>query len=247
MKNKETNESNVIGNDNFNTDKVVEFKLSNIKKLIVFLTGCLGLYVFSLFASFIVVGLPLSKEEMNGVANFIGYGFLFIAILGVVGTDVIKIKKDLRITKFLIGLGFGLAVIFIPMLYDSLINLLMPHGVNNNETALRSFIVIYPVLSIIFLGFIGPFCEEMTYRVGLFGFLSKRKWLAYLVSILVFSLMHFDFMSKDIVTELINLPSYMISAALFAVAYDKFGLQTSLTAHIFNNLYAVIMVIVTAS
>ena len=45
---------------------------------------------------------------------------------------------------------------------------------NENEEDLRSFIVVYPITSIIFLGFIGPMCEELTYRVGVFGVLKNQ-------------------------------------------------------------------------
>ena len=117
---------------------------------------------------------------------------------------------------------------------------------NENEEGLRSFIVIYPWMSLFILGFVGPICEELTYRVGLFGLLKRWKWLAYIVSALVFAFMHFSFDAEGdaMIVELINLPMYIFSGVMFALAYDKFGLSASLTAHIVNNVFAVSMTLI---
>ena len=45
------------------------------------------------------------------------------------------------------------------------------------------------------------------------------------------------------VNELLNLPSYMISGFLLTLAYEKFGLACATTAHVFNNLYGVVVTI----
>ena len=247
MKNKEVVNETLIGNEKFTTDKKkqkpIRIELSNMKRLVLFIVGCLGLYVVSFLAVLIMLGVPLAKADKSGATEFLTYAFLTIALLGTLGSDVIIIKNEAKIYKFFVGIAFGLAVIIIPSLYDIFVNLLFPHGVNNNEAGLRSFIPSYPFLSIIFLCILGPLCEELTYRVGLFGLLRKRKWVAYVVSILVFSFMHFDFTAKDMITELVNLPSYMLSALIFAYAYDKFGFTTSWTAHMFNNLFAVVAIL----
>ena len=247
MKNKEVVEETLIGNEIFSTDKKrvlpVKINLSNTKRLLLFMVGCFGLYIISLLAVLIMAMVPLAKVEKTGATDFLTYGFLTVALLGVLGSDVLIIRNEAKLYKFFVGIGFGLAVILIPAIYDTIINLFYPHGVNANEAGLRSFIPAYPYLSIIFLCILGPMCEELTYRVGLFGLLRKKKWVAYLASILVFAFMHFDFTSKDMITELVNLPSYMISALIFAYAYDKFGFTTSWTAHMMNNLFAVVSIL----
>ena len=116
---------------------------------------------------------------------------------------------------------------------------------SENESVLREIIKAFPALSVFVFGIVGPFCEELTYRVGLFGCFKKYKWLAYLTSIIVFALMHFGFTSPNIIDELVNLPIYLFSGAAFAFAYDKFGLAGSLSAHVTNNLYAIIASIIT--
>ena len=47
------------------------------------------------------------------------------------------------------------------------------------------------------------------------------------------------FNSATIWNELANLPVYLFSGFMFALAYDKFGFSGSASAHITNNLFAV--------
>ena len=117
-------------------------------------------------------------------------------------------------------------------------------GVNTNEEAAESMILAFPALSIIVLGILGPVCEEITYRYGLFSLLDKKsKILAYILTPLVFAIIHFDF-GGDMIIELLNLPSYIIAGVLLSLAYDKFGFHTAVIAHVINNLYAIIVTLI---
>ena len=86
----------------------------------------------------------------------------------------------------------------------------------------------------------GPIVEEFTYRYGLFGYVKKHnKTLAYVATILIFALIHFEFTTDvdQLVNELLNLPSYLIGAIVLSIAYDKSdNLVVPIIAHIFNNL-----------
>ena len=129
------------------------------------------------------------------------------------------------------------------ILYNSIIAQFIELPKNANEDIAEQMIKQYPVICFFILGFIGPICEELTYRFGLFGLLKKKnRILAYIVSALVFGIIHFDF-TGDLIVELLNLPTYIICGALFGLAYDLCGFEASLTAHITNNLYAVILTI----
>ena len=224
--------------------------LSLVKKISLAATGTIGLYLISFIVSLIAI-LIVGKDtdSINGIVDFVTYGLLFAALVGILNKDILLFKNDFkRWTDVLIGVAFGIGVIVLPTLYNLLVEYFYPHNVNDNEQTLRSFINIYPVCSIIFLGIIGPACEELTYRAGLFNIFNnkKMKWLGYLLSIVIFSFMHFNPFSSDIIGELINLPNYVICAVLLTVAYDKFGFGASFTAHSLNNLYAVIAFIITS-
>ena len=227
-------------------NEVTSKNISVIKKAIIILVGIGGLFIFSILGTLIAKSLNLkTASELNGATNFITYAFLFVTILAIINKDILKLKFEFKKwMSYLIGFGFGVGMIVFPIVYNFIVNLFYKTSVNENEGALRSFIVVYPVISIIFLGFIGPICEEFTYRVGVFGILKKPKWLAYVIGTIVFALAHFSFTSPNIYNELINLPVYLVSGFLLCLAYDKFGLAASLTAHIVNNVYSVGMVII---
>ena len=131
-------------------------------------------------------------------------------------------------------------------LYSTFLQLIKVTSSDNaNEASLQSLQDIYPLTCLIIFGIIGPICEEMTYRVGLFSlFKRKNKVVAYVVTIAVFALIHFNFsLDPDtLVNELLNLPYYMFAAAAFSFTYDKFGFAGSVTAHISNNLLSLFLV-----
>ena len=102
----------------------------------------------------------------------------------------------------------------------------------------------YIVFALIIFGLIGPICEELTYRVGLYS-LTKRwnRTAAYIITPIVFGLIHFNWESLTIggntlVNELCNLPDYIVAGVLFSYYYEKGGFACSATAHVVNNLVA---------
>ena len=245
----ENNEEKLEINDNFSGLEIQKEKTSKdisiLKKILFLLIGIAGLFVFSIIAAVLAKTFGLqSEEEYLGATNFITYALLFITLIAILNVDVLKLKKEFKDwLAYVVGIGFGIGLIVFSIAYTNIINLFQDTEINENETALRSFITVYPVTSLFFLGIIGPICEELTYRVSLFGVLKKPKWLAYVIGTVVFALAHFSFTSETIINELINLPVYVVSGFLLCLAYDKFGLASSLTAHTVNNIYSVGMVI----
>ena len=239
-----------IKEEKANSEEVNNIKTSKdisiLKKVLFIVIGIGGLFIFSLLASLLVKTFNLqTKEEFSGATNFVTYALLFVTLLAVLNVDFKKLKNDFSKNwiPYVVGFGVGIGLIVFSIVYRFIVNLFYQTEINENETALRSFISIYPLTSIVFLGIIGPFCEELTYRVGLFGVLKKPKWLAYVIGTLVFALAHFSFTSETIINELINLPVYLVSGFTLCLVYDKLGLAGSLTAHTVNNLYSVSMVI----
>ena len=71
---------------------------------------------------------------------------------------------------------------------------------------------------------------------------AANRLAAYLFATVVFGLIHMhDFAS---VNEWLNFPSYLIAGGILAFTYDRFGLSASITAHVVNNLYAVILTLI---
>jgi len=196
---------------------------------------------------------PIPNFIVNGTSQlivFIAFGLLF------------GLRKKFKILfasfkdwkGYVAGIVGGLALIGITTLYNILIGVLfraagMPDpGVNQNETAIRAMVQALPVLSVIVFGLMGPFCEEVTYRIGLFGFSSRLgKALGYILSALVFGMVHFNWsalfspeLRSSLPTEFAALPSYIGSGLALAFLYDRFGLSASYTAHALNNTISVV-------
>ena len=210
------------------------------KRAVLFAIGIISIEAFVYVIAFMVMGLP--KWDRVGALNLILYAFMFVAMMGVVFLDIPKFIKIFKAWKpYVFALAFVGGIMFFDAFYVNFVNLFYPIDTSANEEAVRSVIDIYPVASVFMIGIIGPFCEELAYRVGLFGFLRRfNKVVAYIVSAIVFGLMHFHFTAGDLINELIFLPTYIVPGVAFAVAYDLFGLPCSLTAHVINNLWAII-------
>ena len=71
-----------------------------------------------------------------------------------------------------------------------------------------------------------------------------NKYLALILTTIVFALIHFRFNSENIVGELWSLPSYLIAGFILTFAYEKGGLSSSLTAHVIYNIVSFVMTLV---
>ena len=203
---------------------------------------------FTLSVISLILSLAFKSTAINNDAalTFITYSILFVGLMAVILFDVPKFLSQFKNWKaYVMGAGIGIGIIVFDIIYFNFVNLFYQSSVGGNETGIRSIIALYPVASILIFGFIGPACEELTYRVGLFGLCKKLNIVfAYIITGLVFGLIHFDFQSADLINELICLPTYIVPGVLFALCYDKFGFACSYVAHVTNNLWAVISQII---
>ena len=241
----------------FNTDddgpKWPKIRSEIIYRLIVFLIGFVGLFAIGFAVEVLILFIRPEYLDSNSDLYITGVTiantFEYLILLGVFGFFIwprlfTLIKRFKNWKHIIIGLGFGGLVIGATIVYNIIISQFIEIPENANEALAESIILYNPALSFFVLGLVGPICEELTYRFGLFGLLKKKnRVLAYLVTALVFGIIHFDY-TGDLVVELLNLPIYMISGALFSLAYDLCGFEGSLTAHVTNNIYAVIMTII---
>ncbi len=231
-------------------------------RLIFFLVGFLGLQlVASIIVTFIeIVNKDLIGEnispDLSSLLNFLAYLILTTIMLA-----IMLAKKDTKkwfLEQFkdknaiLEGLAIGAATIALSMLYSFLVSLIFQNVTeNNNQQSIESAFGAQPVLSFFFIVIFAPIVEELTYRFGLFGSVSKcSKILAYIITILVFAFLHFDFEAFKIggnllINELINLPAYMIGGLCLSYAYARNGkISTSIVAHsIYNGLQFILMCI----
>lgn len=242
-----------------------------------FAIGWAGFQVLGIIIQLIVQGIFTSShpgattEEVieyltSATGNFAitgtAYGILlgvFILILSLRRKMPAFAKSFSHWLPYVVGLGGGLLLLGVSIGYNVVADALMKlanvtPSHNANENAVRAMVKAFPVLSVFIFGIVGPMCEEITYRVGLFGLTSRLgRVLAYIISSLVFAGIHFGWNAlfggtRDaIVIELINIPSYLIAGIGLALLYDRCGLCASFVAHATNNLVSVFMQIASGS
>ena len=161
-----------------------------------------------------------------------------------------KLVTELKKHKNIIyGIAIGVIIVTVTILYNLVVNELIKTGSNINEQAVESLTVRRPFEAFLVIVIIAPIFEEYIYRFGLFGFFKKKnRFLAYLFTILIFALIHFNISSDptEMFNELLNLPSYLIAAAILSYAYDKYDISVSIYAHMFNNLIAFVSTFISA-
>ena len=110
---------------------------------------------------------------------------------------------------------------------------------NLNDTAISAQIQDAPRVTLLIIVFLAPFIEEVLFRGLVFGNLkSKSRVVAYLVSCLLFALLHvwqFAVVQQDI-TYFLLMVQYLVPGAVLAWAYESSGtLWTSIGLHAVAN------------
>ena len=245
------------GSPNPTYKKPEEKKMHYLRQILLFVIGFIGFQIMGTLVQipFLLkarADFPGDKQailkyiesaQVSMFVNAITYSIIFVILLFIAMPGLKNLLKSFQDKKAYLGALLAFAIIYVFNIFYSVF--LGVIGVkadsNNNQQALDSIIKVYPIVSIIIFGFVGPICEEMTYRVGLFDFVKrKNRILAYVATIVIFTLIHFDFAASNIVNELINVPYYAAAAFAFTLVFDKFGFAASVTAHVANNLISVI-------
>lgn len=147
-------------------------------------------------------------------------------------------------TKYLQGLIFGLVTVGIEMAVSMIMNSILPADTNANQQAIMDYTNCYPILMFFVTVFIGPLCEEMTYRVGLFEAIKEKNETAALIATsLIFAVIHISFSNTTIEAELNALPVYITIGFCLTYAYKKHGLACSYVAHVFLNLLSFLSIL----
>lgn len=217
------------------------------RQLSLFLVGLFGINVLAIITSLIVSAAVKDDNALRYVLiNSINYAVLFAIDMLLLINYYPEIFNPFKKGRTYIAGLVGFAFLFGGSI---LISYLMSLAVPTADTGENQYVAIQmvlrnPIVCIIILGFIGPLVEELTYRVGLFT-LCKRvsPILAYIVTPLVFAVIHMDFFSDNIINELVALPDYLFAGVMFSVLYDREGFGASYLAHVSNNLLSIILII----
>ena len=124
-----------------------------------------------------------------------------------------------------------------------LTNLIFTNRTNLNDTTISAQIDDAPHMTLLFVIFLAPFVEEVLFRGLVFGNLKSRsRALAYVVSCLLFALLHvwqFAVVKQD-VTYFLLMIQYLVPGLVLAWAYDHSGtLWASIGLHAAVNALSV--------
>ena len=174
----------------------------------------------------------------------------YIAMIGGLGFIVFLTRRKHFLSKYtrkidyIYGFAYMITLILVSSLVGTFTSLFHEAADNANQTTAVLFIKNYPLMAFFVVGILGPLCEELTYRVGLYSFLRRiNKYLAFGVTVIVFAFIHFDFDAADMVTELWAIPSYIAAGAVLTVAYEHRGPACSMTAHVCYNVFAFLTIL----
>ncbi|MDO5330341.1 MAG: type II CAAX endopeptidase family protein [Bacillota bacterium] len=221
------------------------------------LVGLIGFQIIGtivqLFISPYYQSGALSENEANMMVNGIAYGFLFVVLALMVyfsrsWREYLRSYCSLK-TWGVAVLGF-LGLLAASVIWNLIKQLLVESsGDNANQSTIVDLVKLFPAASVLVFGILGPLCEEITYRSGLFSLLKRvNRPFAYIVSAFIFGSIHFDWSClanisenySNFLNELVNLPDYIFAGVILAFVYDRWGIGASSGAHAFNNLYSVI-------
>ena len=228
-------------------DKIVF--MHPIAQIGLFLAGFLyaGMLIAELTIGNIVSLLPANDSLKYTLLLLFVYLMMLGGLLAIILTTRRKVffNKYKRGIDYVYGIGYALTIVIASLIVGSIIAIFHTPTDNNNQKAAIEVTNNYPLIAFFLLSFIGPICEELTYRVGLYSFFRRiNKYLAFAVTVIVFAFIHFDFSATDIVNELWSLPSYLISGFILTLAYEHRGPACSMTAHVLYNVFAFLLMLI---
>lgn len=188
-----------------------------------------------------LLGVTISGSLQNMIYYYVLFAVTIIIFHNFLGRTTRHFAENLggacrTIVVGLIGL-YGLNE-----LVYRLTNVMFTNHTNLNDTTISAQIDDAPHMTLLIVVFLAPFVEEVLFRGLVFGNLkSKSRTVAYLVSCLLFALLHvwqFAVVNHDI-TYFWLMVQYLVPGLVLAWAYDHSGtLWSSIGLHVAANALA---------
>lgn len=192
-------------------------------------------------------GKLLGADISSGLRSAIYYYVLFAVTIIIFHKFIARTSR-----QALEGIGgatkavlLGLVALYgLNELIYRLTNLVMTNRTNLNDVTISAQIEDAPRTTMLIVIFLAPFVEEVLFRGLVFGNLrAKVRWVAYIVSCLLFALLHvwqFAVVHQDM-TYLLLMVQYLVPGLVLAWAYDRSGtLWASVALHAAANALALL-------
>ena len=244
-------------NDELNkSEPSSNFDISFTKGVILFLVGFAGLQFVAIILSFIATLIfdieelqivnPEKVQIIMGYINCFSYAIILVTLFAIIGFSNLKFiyKHEELLNKIGKGIGYGFGLLMISYIWGIISSFISPDiTTNEHESSIRTIISTLPIAAFLFVVVFAPITEEITYRLGIFHNIKKKnRYAAYIATALIFGAIHvswesFSDMSKaEVINELLNFPSYILSGAYLCYVYEKEdNLLSSTIAHMTNN------------
>lgn len=188
-----------------------------------------------------------ASSLVYGLSNLISYGLSFIFVVFYLRDELKNSFFNLKENRWLFIYIPASSVIFCGLAYlvDFLIGLAAPSSTNQTliETIMRGPGLVPMIISTVILA---PVIEELIYRHVIFHYAKRYSIVAsYLISIILFTLPHMLTSKIDnFGIWILQCVPYIVSGGLLCLVYhkSKFNIYASITAHMLNNILAVILV-----
>ena len=189
-----------------------------------------------------LIGSPLSASTQNAIYYYVLFALTLLTFWGFIGrttTRFVTIPWHTLGTVLMGLVGFyGLNE-----LSYRLLHLILGSQVNLNDLAISAQVHDAPRSTFLIVVFLAPFIEEVLFRGYVFGNIrEKSRWAAYVVSCLLFALLHvwqFAVVNHSLTYFLLML-QYLVPGLTLAWAYEHSStLWGSILLHSFVNALAV--------
>ena len=225
--------------------------LSFYRQIGLFVLGLFGFAVFNILFALLFNSIYKENQALGSMLiNMCSYILFLIFVIAIIFPYFASILKRLQgYRPYVFGVIGGVILTGGSTLISVIISLIYPSiGQGGNQSGIIALTNAYPVFSMLIFGIVGPICEEFAYRVGLFSFLRRiNRWVAYIATALIFALIHFDYTSSDLLSEFLLMFNYIWAGVAFSVIYEFGGVGASMTAHILNNVFSLILITIGVS
>lgn len=189
-----------------------------------------------------LLGVVISAAMQNIIYYYVLFAVTIIIFHGFLGRTSRHFADNLGDSCKTLVIGL-IGLYGLNELVYRLTNLVFTNHTNLNDTTISAQIDDAPHMTLLIVIFLAPFVEEVLFRGLVFGNLkSKSRVVAYLVSCLLFALLHvwqFAVVNQDM-TYFLLMVQYLVPGLVLAWAYEHSGtLWTSIGLHAVANALSV--------
>ena len=189
-----------------------------------------------------LLGTAISPSLKNAIYYYVLFAVTLVIFHSFLGRTTRNFADNLGNACKAVAVGL-IALYGLNELMYRLTRLLVNNHTNLNDTAISAQIHDAPRVTLLIVIFLAPFVEEVLFRGLVFGNLkSKSRVVAYLVSCLLFALLHvwqFAVVQRDI-TYFLLMVQYLVPGLVLAWAYAPTGtLWSSILLHAAANALSV--------